>query len=250
MLAFHPDLAWFSQYSQRDGSIPGRFFVPGEAFINRGLRFLFKHQWRKSRGFSRHLIPSPREADKIWEYVLPVQKDSLITDGIKKKLNSAVLHELNRWQKDAIVFKFPRLSEEVPLLHEVFPQSVFVHIIRDGRAVALSNRHKFLRSEPDQMKALSLSADHWKRVVAKIHQEKLAGMNIFEIKYEEFCVAVHSHISNCLKLIGLDERGMPWARIPLELIPTNDKWMEGCTREEKILLDDVLGSSLSEFGYR
>jgi hypothetical protein len=57
----------------------------------------------------------------------------------------------------------PRLSTEIALIREVFPDTLFIHIVRDGRAVALSNCHKFQRREKDKLKALCHSAEHWKR---------------------------------------------------------------------------------------
>ena len=71
MLAFHPQLAWFSQYSQRDGVVAGRFRLPLGAYINPMLRPFLKHSWRKETAWWDVVRPRPSEAHKIWEHLVP-----------------------------------------------------------------------------------------------------------------------------------------------------------------------------------
>jgi hypothetical protein len=249
ILAFHPDLAWFSQYSQRDGTMPERFYLPFEAVFNRVLRRLFKHSWQKGKGFWSLAIPFPSEADRIWNYILPESRQGVGEEEIKHRVKTIVYRELNRWHRNRIIFKLPRLSTEVALLHEVFPNALFIHSIRDGRAVALSNCHKFQRGEKDKLKALRHSAEHWKEVVIKVQQEKRNTKHFLEIKYEDFCNDVHGYIARILDFGGLDKSRMPWHQCPAELTPTNDKWLMSCSESEKLLLEQILGSTLTELGY-
>jgi hypothetical protein len=249
MLAFHPDLAWFSQYSQRDGTAPERFYLPFEAVFNRVLRRLFKHSWQKGKGFWTLAIPFPSEADRIWNYILPESRQGVGEEEIKRRMKTIIHQELSRWHRNAIIFKLPRLSTELTLLREVFPQALFIHIIRDGRAVALSLRHKFQRRERDELKALRLSAERWKDVVVKIRQEKGNTAHFLEINYESFCNDVYGHVVQCLDLAGLEKSKMPWQRFPARLTPTNDKWLRNCSESERLLLEQVLGGALTELGY-
>lgn len=249
MLAFHPDLAWFSQYSQRDGTVPERFYLPFEAVFNRVLRKSFKHSWQKGKGFWDLVVPFPSEADRIWNYILPESRQGVGEEEIKRRMKTIVYRELNRWHRDTIIFKLPRLSTELTLLREVFPQALFIHIIRDGRAVALSLRHKFQRRERDELKALRLSAERWKDVVVKIRQEKGNTAHFLEINYESFCNDVYGHVVQCLDLAGLEKSKMPWQRFPARLTPTNDKWLRSCSKSERLLLEQVLGGALTELGY-
>ena len=50
MIALHPDVTWFSQFSKRDGSIPGRFRFPGYRLLDHILRRRFRHSWLKEEG--------------------------------------------------------------------------------------------------------------------------------------------------------------------------------------------------------
>jgi len=52
----------FSQYSLRDGSMPGRARVPLNVWINRTGRRLAGHTWRKELRFVRPEPTEPREA--------------------------------------------------------------------------------------------------------------------------------------------------------------------------------------------
>jgi hypothetical protein len=249
MLAFHPDLAWFSQYSERDGTVPGRFYLPFHAVFNRVLRELFKHDWQKRRKFWSLIVPFPSEAYRIWNYILPQSRQDVEEEEIRRRVKAIVCKEAGKWHRNKIILKMPRLSTEIALIREVFPDTLFIHIVRDGRAVALSNCHKFQRREKDKLKALCHSAEHWKEVVTKVQQEKRNAKHFLGIKYEDFCNDVHGYITQILNLAGLDEDRMPWHRYPARLMSTNDKWLGNCSESERLLLDQILGSTLTELGY-
>ena len=70
MLAYHPDLAWFSQFTLRDGTIPGRPRRPGAGLLEPRLRFV-PHAWDKGDpAWRRWLGPRPGEEGQIWDYLL------------------------------------------------------------------------------------------------------------------------------------------------------------------------------------
>ena len=74
MLAYHPALAWFSQFSLRGGEIRGRSRIPGARLVDRRLRSI-PHHWQKQKPSFRRppLTPRPGEAWTIWA--------DLINDG-------------------------------------------------------------------------------------------------------------------------------------------------------------------------
>lgn len=252
MLALHPDLAWFSQYSQRDGATPERFYLPFHAAVNRFLRTLFKHDWRKSRRFWDCFVPNPREARRIWDHILFEAKHDSDANQSVVRLRDAVRKEAGQWHRDKIIFKNPLISTEIKLLYEGFPNAIFVHIIRDGRAVALSVSHKGKHRGKwvgDKQALLCQKAEDWQEVVTKVCCGGEDIENYIEIRYEDFCSDVHGYIAQILDLADLDKERMPWHRLPAVLTPTNDKWLKNCPDQDVVVLEEILGDTLRELGY-
>ena len=92
------------------------------------------------------------------------------------------------------------------LLNRVFPDANFIHIIRDGKAVALSNEHKFRPSPWGAPVALRESAEYWKEIVLHLQG---AGAHIGDrfttIKYENLCQDVRAVVSSIMQSVGLTE---------------------------------------------
>src|SRR5215217_7217233 len=85
MLAYHPDAAWFSQYSLRDGSVPGRRRLPLAGAADRVLRRAVRHDWRKERGgLLGSAIPRPGEAHTLLLYVLAAGSESEAADRLRR----------------------------------------------------------------------------------------------------------------------------------------------------------------------
>ena len=253
MLALHPDSAWFSQYSQRDGKIPGRSFLPFHSISNRALRVLSMHSWMK-RGENRFLaflLPKPREARLIWKYTLPEGDAAKSREQVIHRLRTVVASEARDWGRRHVVFKNPLISSDVALLHQAFPQGVFIHIVRDGRAVALSigRKRKHAHGGESREALLRRLAEHWQQVVRQVHAAGSEMERFMEIKYEVFCTDIHGYLSRVLDLAGLSTAKMPWHRVPATLKPTNERWLNSCPEQERLLLEGIIGKTLREFGY-
>ena len=84
--------------------------------------------------------------------------------------------------KDLWGDKTPRYVEHIPFLASLFPASRFIHLVRDGRDVALS--YADVSFGP---KTVSTSAHLWaKRVAAGMHDGRALGAGRYtELRYEE-----------------------------------------------------------------
>ena len=72
MLSLHPAFTWFSQFSQRDGTVPDRFRVPLARHADRTLRRLTTYDWRKEESRWKQLVvPRPGEGTRIWRFLVP-----------------------------------------------------------------------------------------------------------------------------------------------------------------------------------
>jgi len=254
MLAMHPDLVWFSQFSQRDGKIPGRFRLPFYKFFNRFFRSCFIHDWRKISATNirerlrEYLAPSPRERSQIWDYIL-ISEDMVFSNEFVLRMREIFSKECREWGNNrTLIVKYLILSSYINILRSIFPEARFIHIIRDGRAVALSIREKFLRNGDSQMNALKMAAKHWLDIVETVQSPK-KNNNLYELKYEDFCLSPRRHISRILRFARLRSEKFPFYQCPERLRMTNTKWIENVQEEEMEMLNGMLKKWLLLYGY-
>ena len=105
-----------------------------------------------------------------------------------------------------VLAKWPDFHQHFAVLDEAFPQARFVHIVRDGRAVALSLRPKFERTLARD-EALEAAARHWVEVLARTDTAR--EVDVLEVRYEDFCEDVHGVIHAVLDHAGLDADVFP-----------------------------------------
>ena len=221
MLAYHPDLTWFSQFSLRGGEVPGRRRAPGVSGLDVVLRSV-PHQWRKGKTrLTRLLIPRPGEAATIW--------NSLLEDeaGAGGRVRSTLTGFSQRHGRRMVLAKWPDFHEHLDVLDEAFPHARLVHIVRDGRPVAISLRPKFERTL-DHDEALHAAARHWGDVLTRA--DAAHGMNVLEIRYEDFCEDVHGVIRTVLDHAGLDAGVFPFSRCPSVLSNRNGRHLAAAVR--------------------
>ncbi len=144
MFALHPEVLWFSQFSLRSGEIAGRWSLPFNDPIDRALRQFTRHDWQKvSSRRLQWIVPTPSEARNVWKDLLD---RSGTTDERAAHMRWCVRSFCARRGRRRFVAKWPGFYRDIPVLSAAFPSARFVHIVRDGRPVALSVRHKFSRS--------------------------------------------------------------------------------------------------------
>jgi hypothetical protein len=162
----------------------------------------------------------------------------------------------------------PRIS----YLHALFPDAKFVHVTRDGRAVANSRmRTPFwtgwegLNLWPGEM------PDHyreeWKRhghsfaalagIEWKTHLDQMAEVkrnyphiNILEVKYEAFCADPVRQLREIANHCDLAWDATFESHLRKQYVESeNNKWRSDLTEEQQTILQDVLAVQLVEQGY-
>ncbi len=117
-----------------------------------------------------------------------------------------------------ITFMVPRILEECP-------SARFIHIVRDGRSVALSyakmEYHKILRHRAVYAAAgydlpiqeiLGLCAKAWRAHIDEVERQtaalalKARGL-LHEVRYEELCQAPHETVDGIARFMGIDPGG-------------------------------------------
>ena len=243
MLAHHPDLIWLSQFSLRGGEIPGR---PGRraAGLRDSLMRRVPHPWTKEdSGLVRRLVPHPGEEPAVWAYLL--EDEGASAERLRETLAAFSARHGNR----RLLAKRPAFTRHLPLLRDAFPRAAFVHIVRDGRAVALSLRGKELKRRPelDPGGALEHSARFWVETLERI--DATPGIEPIGLRYEDFCEDVHGSLRSVLERAGLDAGRFPFERVPERLEVSNSRWTADADPGELERVTAIEAELLGRHGY-
>ena len=160
--------------------------------------------------------------------------------------------------------KTPGYSIELPLISGLFPEAVFVHLIRDGRNVALS-----LMDVPRPPRSFAEAAQIWRfRVTAGRADGAALADRYLELRYESLVEDPESSLKQICALASLEytpamldyHREDPAASVPernwghhrnLARPPTGGlrDWRERMSEADQQLFEAVAGEELSELGY-
>jgi hypothetical protein len=131
VLSRHPSVAWLDNCDDRfpNWTLPTKIIRPLRELPMIGPRIASRH--------------GPRECWQFWDHHCPgfsvPERDMLasdVTPEVKRRL-PRVLQARTTRRRDRILLKltgWPRIR----FLREIFPDALFLHLVRDGRGVALS----------------------------------------------------------------------------------------------------------------
>jgi hypothetical protein len=155
----------------------------------------------------------------------------------------------------------------IPHLLQLFPEAKLIHLVRDGRAVALSyaqkEQEKIKQAEtiyhqkgyaPDFDQLLETFARHWQDHIVEIERQKaelmLAEARLLEISYEGLCASA-TFVSEVTRLCNFV--GVPFASLPLsKTVPfrnVNYKVKETLSSAQYEQLTQATGAKLKQKGY-
>jgi Sulfotransferase family len=261
LLALHPDFAWFSQYSYRDGAVPGRRPMPMAHAADRVLRSVWTYGWEKPppalgkrervstlglrrarRGLRVRLVPRPQEAVDIFAYVAaaPTRAEA------ESRMRRLVDQECRRWRRTAFIAKPLPMFGHLEVLQAAHRHARMIHIVRDGRPVAVSIREKFMRSGQSSREGLDQAAARWLETLDEVEQLQLP---VLTLRYEDFCADVHGCLRRFLEYAGLDTETFPFAGVPTALTPTNERRVRDFGPGELEAVQDVQAPALKRLGY-
>jgi len=174
-------------------------------------------------------------------------------------------------RKKRFVNKSPRNSLRIRYLKCIYPNALFIHLVRDGRAVIFSStnqtREDMFRQDlpfggfckpPNWRKYLNVTslliqfAYQWieiEKYIKKTASKFLTDKNYLMVKYEDFCENPYSVLDQMDKFSGLSKEGRHLA-IPKHLQSQNFKWKTNLTESEIVDIEKVIGDYLLEYGYK
>ena len=209
ILGSHPDLGWLSQYNNL---LPSRPII---SILSRLYEFpilgssLYELAWEKTF-FSKSILPIPYESWNFWERNLPSFKKGVqamvshppgavnITDdeviNIRKLIDRCATFQ-GKPRFFATYGDYPRIQ----YLSQAFPDALFIHIVRDGRAVCESyfrmNQQGSFQSWGERHLWFRHMPQTWYKSFTEKHYN-LFGFGVYRWKYYlDLCRQESSQIS-------------------------------------------------------
>lgn len=266
VLSFHPELAWLSVLSNRFPSVPS---------LNRLLMYAIDAP-RLERGLTRWLKPS--ECILFWDYAWPgfntpcrdlVAED--VTPGVREGIRALLAQPLTK-KRSRLMVKitgWPRLA----FLKAIFPDAMFIHVVRDGRAVVNSllnvdwwwgwrgpENWRWGALTPPQQEEwerhgksfVALAAIEYKIIMEAMEKAKqgIGPDHFLELRYEDLCAEPIPNFQKVVECCGLGwpkrfERSIN--SYPLK--NTNYKWQRELTENQQRILEEVLRDELEKWDY-
>ena len=267
LLAKHPDVMWLSGFCDRYPSRPAWNRRAVTAMDNPVLRGLFGRKVQ------------PGECYLFWDHYAYgfaepcrdlVRTD--VTTRVKRQVRAAMEAMLTPGRNRLLVkiTGWPRVG----YLNEIFEDAKFIHLVRDGRAVASSLLHvDFWRGwyGPQGWRAGLLSAEdqatwesydrsfvalaglEWRIQMRAMEAARRALPDpgrFLEIKYETFC---DQPLETCRQVLDFAElpnsSGFERHIAATPIKNTSQRWRDGLTAAQQRLLDELLHEDLLRYGY-
>jgi hypothetical protein len=266
LLAKHPETMWLSGFCDR---YPARPDLNRRAVTAMGNPLLH-------RLFGGRIQPG--ECYYFWDHYAygfaEPCRDLVRTDvtaRVKQQVRTAMGTMLTPARHRLLlkITGWPRLG----YLNEIFEDARFIHLVRDGRAVAASLLHvdfwrgwfgpqgwrAGLLSPEDQAlweaydrSFVALAGLEWRIQLRAMEAARRAvdPSRLMEIRYEDFCERPKETFREVLEFTEL--RSSPVLDAHLAATPirnTSNRWREGLTAAQQHILEDLLRDDLRRYGY-
>jgi hypothetical protein len=266
LLARHPELMWLSPICYKYPDKPAWNRMAVTAMGNPLLRRLFGEKIR------------PGENYRFWDkYAYGFSEPcrdlvrSDVSARVKKQVRAAFEPMLTA-KRNRLLIKITGWSR-IGFLKEIFEDAKFIHILRDGRAVASSLLHvSFWRGwygpqgwragllSPGDQAAwescdrsfTALAGIEWRIQMRAMEaaRQALDPRQFLELKYETFCEQPVESFRRVLEFAEL-----PWSPgfereiRSASIRSTSNRWRDDLAPAQQVILDDLLREDLRRYGY-
>jgi Sulfotransferase family len=220
----------------------------------------------RRRALWERLFPMPVEGEPVYRHC-GIGQSLAATDSAQVARLRSTFASLRRWG-GGTVFISKRIAnnQRIPLLAAAFPEARFVHMMRDGRAVAYSltrvdwwddgliwwygdtpRRWREQGGDPWE-----LAARHWVRELTSI-EEGLAAVPAdrrFELRYEDLVRAPVSQLQQLARFVGLpDDPGWTAELGRLRYPNKNEAWTERLAPDVRARVESIQRDQLRRLGH-
>jgi hypothetical protein len=272
LLCLHPEAAWISNWSRRAPA------VPAMAALNRLVRRpsdLRRSVWFGADGANAYVY-GRRRAARERLYPMPVEGEPVyrrcgVGQGPGSDRQASCLRHrfagLRRWSGGRVlVSKRIANNQRIPFLATAFPDARFVHLIRDGRAVAYSlSRVDWWEDEvvwwygdtPRRWRERGgdpweLVATHWIRELASIQEGlgAVAAERQLELRYEALVGDPAALVTRVARFAGLaDDPGWRSELDRLSYPNKNEAWRDRLSPEARQRVEAIQRPDLVRLGH-
>jgi len=266
ILCEHPRVAWITALADRFPSRPA-----------------WQQAWMKAvdlPGIGPALARVyPGECYDFWEHLAPgfrrpcrdLRADD-VSERTRRRIRAALaaIPTERRPRLSLKITGWPRLA----YLAEVFPEAKFIHVVRDGRAVANSflavpwwlgwhgpQNWRWGELPPEHEEEweshdrsfVALAGIQWKLYLEayEVAAATVGPDRLHEVRYEDLCARPEETFVAALSFAGLPREARFEAavkRFPLE--SADEKWRRDLTDAQRAILEAVLAPALGRWGYR
>ncbi len=264
LLCEHPELAWFSNYADRWPAIPQL-----EALTS--LRNIGAIRRSPTR-----FAPLPVEGYALWDRCRPQdarQRNAPLTRADAnaeqaQRVRDFVAAHVRYHRGRRFINKNTRNSRRVPFLDAIFPDALFLHVIRDPRAVvgSLLAVHwwpdlPLWWSEDRTPRALAangarpeaVAAEHWVRSVERLLADarRLPPGRYLELRYESFTESPETVLSSICAFAGLPSSARLAESVERRTVTSqNVKYKSQFGEDELRTVERIVAPLAAELGYR
>lgn len=191
-----------------------------------------------------------------------------VTEEASRRLHSRFEWYRRRQRKQRFINKHPRNSVRIDYIRAIFPDALFIHVIRDGRAVVNSivkrierdqdrrplpfgdfckppEWRRYLREDPVEQAALQ-----WREITGYILSRRSElGARYHEFKYEDMCREPRRVLASAFEFAGLPVTDEILVRIPERLENMNYKFREALTPAQVATVNGIQKALLEQLGY-
>ncbi|HEY7461990.1 MAG TPA: sulfotransferase [Gemmatimonadota bacterium] len=155
-------------------------------------------------------------------------------------------------------WKNPRAQYVLPLLADMFPDMLYIHVLRDGRDQAFNPHFSYRAHETSVLSDSERTLDdpvrkalHWSRLNLRTEQiaaERLPG-RFLRSRLEDLCAAPRSEVERILAFLGVhDERVTEAGAREVQTPGSLGRWQRA-PREEIARVEAAIGQALEHYGY-
>lgn len=277
LLALHRDVGYLSNYQQRFPRVPALASLQRVLRDRHTLKLATWFQpdggayFQGARARLHALVPAPIECESIYATCgVPLMSapGTLPDEAACARLRQAFA-AVQRWAGARIVItKRTANNRRVAWLERAFPGARYVHLVRDGRAVARSlmqvnwwRGHTLFwagRTPADLVAEgqdeLELAARNWVEEMAQL-QSGLAAVSperVLTIHYEQVLASPHQALQAMLAFGGVDSNADPGYATSIDRVglrPVTSNWDRGLDPEARARLLAVQSGELERWGY-
>lgn len=269
ILRHHSKIAWPCQY------MVGKYLTKRDRIIRRLSRMLIVRHFVQERHLQRRPVPEPYP---FWinffkGFSRPCRDLTAndVYDDMASRVRAAVCSQLETMRKERFLTKYTGWSR-IEFIDVIFPDALFINVIRDGRAVAWSllntdwwegwrgpSQWRWGELNPENSDIwyrssksfFVLAGIQWKILIENIRENgSRIGDRYIEVRYEDLISSPQETFHRLFQLTGLSQSEEFSRRLrSVDFRNGNRKWESETRHSERELFEKLLGPTLHQFGY-